>query len=202
MTARRSWSRKAWTLAGMAFVVLVVLPGLVMCQVPDQPAGAHGQLPHCASAGRCTAICFKQSMTFYQDEFAGRIATKLMQTALAVRESVVKLIDIMNYVHGLFHRHAGAGRSVGLAAGRAARRGWLVGYVLLMRYYIPRLGQIAEDQADARSIMTGRVVDSLLQHPDGQAVFPCAPRGVLRPRRHERLPGRPVYRQMRKITGL
>ena len=40
----------------------------------------------------------KQSMTFYQDEFAGRIATKLMQTALAVRECVIKLIDVLNYV--------------------------------------------------------------------------------------------------------
>ena len=37
-------------------------------------------------------------MAFYQDEFAGRIATKLMQTALAVRECVIKLIDVLNYV--------------------------------------------------------------------------------------------------------
>ena len=40
----------------------------------------------------------KQSMSFYQDEFAGRIATKLMQTALAVRECVIKVIDVLNYV--------------------------------------------------------------------------------------------------------
>jgi ATP-binding cassette subfamily B multidrug efflux pump len=37
-------------------------------------------------------------MAFYQDEFAGRIATKLMQTALAVRECVIKLVDVLNYV--------------------------------------------------------------------------------------------------------
>src|SRR5690606_39246417 len=40
----------------------------------------------------------RQSMSFFQDEFAGRIATKVMQTALAVRECVIKLIDVLNYV--------------------------------------------------------------------------------------------------------
>ncbi|HZY67597.1 MAG TPA: ABC transporter ATP-binding protein, partial [Devosia sp.] len=37
---------------------------------------------------------------------------------------------------------------------------WLVGYILLLRYFIPRLAKIAEQQADARSLMTGRIVDS------------------------------------------
>src|SRR3546814_2171820 len=40
----------------------------------------------------------RQSMDYFQDEFAGRIATKLMQTSLAVRETVIKLVDIGNYV--------------------------------------------------------------------------------------------------------
>src|SRR5690606_22153827 len=37
---------------------------------------------------------------------------------------------------------------------------WLVAYVAMMRYFIPRLGKISEAQADARSLMTGRIVDS------------------------------------------
>jgi ATP-binding cassette subfamily B multidrug efflux pump len=40
----------------------------------------------------------KQSLEFYQDEFAGRIATKVMQTSLAVRESVMKILNVMVYI--------------------------------------------------------------------------------------------------------
>ena len=101
----------------------------------------------------------KQSMTFYQDEFAGRIATKLMQTALAVRECVIKLIDVLNYVVVYF---LGMLVIVGSADWRLAAplAVWLVCYIGLLRYFIPRLGKVAEEQADARSTMTGRVVDS------------------------------------------
>ncbi|RUU73743.1 ABC transporter ATP-binding protein, partial [Mesorhizobium sp. M7A.T.Ca.TU.009.01.3.1] len=96
---------------------------------------------------------------FYQDEFAGRIATKLMQTALAVRECVIKVIDVLNYVIVYF---LGMLLIVGSADWRlAAPLGvWLVGYILLLRFFIPRLGKVGEEQANARSIMTGRVVDS------------------------------------------
>src|SRR6185369_9702340 len=98
-------------------------------------------------------------MTFYQDEFAGRISTKLMQTALAVRECVIKLIDVLNYVIVYF---LGMLWIVGSADWRLATPlvVWLGGYILLLRYFIPKLGAAAEAQADARSTMTGRVVDS------------------------------------------
>ena len=96
-----------------------------------------------------------QSMTFYQDEFAGRIATKLMQTALAVRECVIKLIDVLNYVIVYF---LGMLVIVGSADWRLAAplAVWLICYILLLRYFIPLLGRVAEQQADARSTMTGR----------------------------------------------
>jgi ATP-binding cassette subfamily B multidrug efflux pump len=70
----------------------------------------------------------KQSMTFYQDEFAGRIATKLMQTALAVRECVIKLIDVLNYVVVYF---LGALLIVGSPTGgwRCRSLVWLVCYI-------------------------------------------------------------------------
>ncbi len=106
----------------------------------------------------------KQSMTFFQDEFAGRIATKLMQTALAVRECVMKLIDVLIYVVVYF---LGVLLIVGSADWRLAMPlvVWLVGYILLLRYFIPRLGKVAEEQADARSTMTGRIVDSYTNIP-------------------------------------
>jgi ATP-binding cassette, subfamily B, multidrug efflux pump len=142
----------------------------------------------------------KQSMTFYQDEFAGRIATKLMQTALAVRECVIKLIDVLNYVTVYF---AGMLFIVGTQDWRLAAplAVWLIGYVLMMRHFIPRMGRIAEAQADARSIMTGRVVDSytniqtvkLFSHARREAAYARDGMGTFLGT---------VYQQMRLVTGL
>ncbi len=100
-----------------------------------------------------------QSMSYFQNEFAGRVATKLMQTALAVRESVIKVLDVLNYVSVYF---LGA---VVIAASFDLRLmlpllAWLGLYLLELRYFIPRLGRASEAQADARSTMTGRIVDS------------------------------------------
>ena len=101
----------------------------------------------------------RQSMSYFQDEFAGRIATKLMQTSLAVREVVMKILDMLVYVVFYF------GGAVVLAATSDWRLAapfviWLVGYIFLLRHYVPQLGKVAEQQADARSLMTGRIVDS------------------------------------------
>ncbi|MEX1222197.1 MAG: ABC transporter ATP-binding protein [Idiomarina sp.] len=100
-----------------------------------------------------------QSVTFYQDEFAGRIATKVMQTSLAVRECVIKLIDVLNYVTVYF---IGTLFIVGMADWRLAVPLviWIIIYVLLLRYFLPVLRKVSAAQADARSQMTGRIVDS------------------------------------------
>ncbi|MBI4922500.1 MAG: ABC transporter ATP-binding protein [Devosia nanyangense] len=101
----------------------------------------------------------RQSMSYFQDEFAGRIAAKLMQTSLAVREVMMKLLDVVVFVSVYF---IGA---VILAATSDWRLAipfvvWLALYSALLRHYVPRLGKVSELQADARSTMTGRVVDS------------------------------------------
>lgn len=100
-----------------------------------------------------------QSMSFYQEEFAGRLATKVMQTALAVRESIMKLLDIMVYILVYFI-------SIMVIVASADYRLmmplilWLILYICIQIYFIPKLKNIATLQADARSSMTGRVVDS------------------------------------------
>ena len=101
----------------------------------------------------------RQSMSYFQDEFAGRIATKLMQTALAVREVMMKLLDVVVFVSVYFIG------GVILAATGDWRMAipflvWLAAYSLLLWRYIPRLAKVAEQQADSRSLMTGRIVDS------------------------------------------
>ncbi|HCL40581.1 MAG TPA: multidrug ABC transporter ATP-binding protein, partial [Pseudomonas sp.] len=149
---------EAWKLAGMAFVVLVALPSLIFINSLMTHQTLMGNYPM-RIRWLVHRYLLKQSMAFYQDEFAGRIATKLMQTALAVRECVIKLIDVLNYICVYF---IGTLILVGFADWRLTlpMLGWLVGYILLMRYFIPVLGQVAKVQADARSVMTGRIVDS------------------------------------------
>ena len=100
-----------------------------------------------------------QSMAFYQDEFAGRVATKVMQTALGVRETVMKVLDVFAYVTVYFLGAVilVASFDVWLMVPFVV---WLVLYVLAMKHFLPRMAVIARKQADARSMMTGRIVDS------------------------------------------
>ncbi|TAN18572.1 MAG: ABC transporter ATP-binding protein [Rhizobiaceae bacterium] len=147
-----------WKLAGMGLVVVVALPFLATVSSLNTYQTLFGNYPM-RIRWQVHRYLLKQSMTFYQDEFAGRIATKLMQTALAVRETVVKFVEVLNYVIVYF---LGLLFILGSSDWRlAAPLGvWLLCYVLVLRYFIPRLGKVGEAQADARSLMTGRIVDS------------------------------------------
>jgi ATP-binding cassette, subfamily B, multidrug efflux pump len=100
-----------------------------------------------------------QSLSFYQDEFAGRVAAKVMQSALAVRDTAMITCDILVFVVIYFvTMTALAGRlDVWLLGPFAA---WLALYVLSVRFFVPRLARIGQKQADARSLMTGRISDA------------------------------------------
>ncbi|WP_028456493.1 ABC transporter ATP-binding protein [Chitinilyticum litopenaei] len=100
-----------------------------------------------------------QSMAFYQDEFAGRIAAKVMQTALAVRDTVLVCTDILVFVVIYFVTMSG------IAAGFDARLllpffAWLALYLVTLVVFVPRLSRVSRAQADARSLMTGRITDA------------------------------------------
>ena len=100
-----------------------------------------------------------QSMGFFQDEFAGRIATKVMQSALAVREVWMIVADILTYVLIYFI-------TMGVVLGSFDLRTlgpfllWFLLYLGVVRYFVPRLARVAQEQADARSLMTGRITDA------------------------------------------
>lgn len=100
-----------------------------------------------------------QSMSFYADEFAGRITTKIMQTALAVREVIFIVVDVLVGVAVYFI-------SILLLAGSFDAYLllpfgiWLLCYTAACWYFVPRLGAVGKAQADARSLMTGRVTDA------------------------------------------
>ena len=120
----------------------------------------------------------RQSMDFFTNDFAGRVATKVMQTALAIRDAVMKLTEVVVYVAVYF-----IGALVLVAAADAwlmiPLLLWLVGYAAVCWYFVPRLGKLSAAQADMRSLVTGRVVDSytniptvkLFAHADREDVY-------------------------------
>lgn len=139
-------------------LILLMLPCLVILQSLFSHQSLMGNFPMRIrwSAHR---HLLNQSIEFFHNEFAGRIATKVMQTSLAVRETVLKLLDLLVYVTVYFSS------IVVLVIFMDWRLGlpfliWLFLYVIILSQLIPRLKQVSQRQADARSEMTGRVVDS------------------------------------------
>jgi ATP-binding cassette subfamily B multidrug efflux pump len=100
-----------------------------------------------------------QSLAFYQDEFAGRVATKVMQTALAVRDTWMIVADILVFVGIYFITMVAVVGSFDVWV-LVPFLSWLALYVLALRWFVPRLGKVAREQADARSLMVGRITDA------------------------------------------
>ena len=149
---------EGWKLWLMALVLVVILPALQFTDTLIIHQTLLGNFPQ-RIRWLAHRYLIRQSMSYFQDEFAGRIGAKLMQTALALREVVMKLLDVTVYVVVYF---AGALVLALLSDPWMAVPFvvWLVAYSALLYYFIPRLGKVSERQADARSLMTGRIVDS------------------------------------------
>ena len=152
------WQSSREQLLLMAFIILLALPLSVFIHSLIMHQTLLGNFPM-RIRWQAHRYLLGQSYQFYQNEFAGRIATKVMQTALAVRETIMKLLDVLLYVLVYF-----TGILV-LAASLDFRLAlpllvWLVAYCALLYYFLPRLAKVAARQADARSDMTGRLVDT------------------------------------------
>jgi ATP-binding cassette subfamily B multidrug efflux pump len=140
-----------------------------------------------------------QSLGFYQDEFAGRIATKVMQTALAVRDVWLIVTDILVFVVIYFVTMTAVIGTFDLRA-LGPFVAWLALYAASLAYFVPRLGRVAKRQADARSLMTGRITDAytniatvkLFSHARREA-------GYARSAMQEFMQS--VYAQMRLVSG-
>jgi ATP-binding cassette subfamily B multidrug efflux pump len=192
-------ANEGWKLAGIAMVVVALLPAAVFLHSLLAQQTLMGNYPM-RIRWQVHRYLLKQSMTFYQDEFAGRIATKLMQTALAVRECIIKFIDVLNYVVVYF---TGMVLIVGSSDWRLAipLLVWVACYVGLLSYFIPRLGVVSEKQADARSLMTGRVVDSY-SNIQTVKLFSHARREASYAREGMSIFLKTVYASMRLVTQL
>ncbi len=146
------------TLLWMGAFVVLVLPTLVLL---------HSMIIHQTLLGNYPMIArwqmhrylLRQSMSFFANEFAGRVATKVMQTSLSIRETVMKLMDILVFVSVYF------ASVLVIVSGSDWRMVlplvfWLAVYAGLIAWFVPKLREVSERQADARSLMTGRIVDS------------------------------------------
>ncbi|MCS4297047.1 ATP-binding cassette subfamily B multidrug efflux pump [Acinetobacter sp. BIGb0196] len=104
-------------------------------------------------------LMLRQGLDFFHNDFAGRLSAKVMQTALAVREFWVILGDMVTYVVIYFI-------TISIVLGSISPilliplLLWLALFISAALYYIPRLGRISKEQADARAVMTGRVTDA------------------------------------------
>ncbi len=186
------------TLIGLGLLVLVGMPLLIAFYSLLIHQSLLGNYPM-SIRWLAHRYLLKQSVSFYQDEFAGRISTKVMQTALAVRETVMKSLDVFVYVMVYF-------TAIVVILAQADWRLmipmliWLAIYVTVQMYYVPKLKKVASEQADARSLMSGRIVDSytnimtvkLFSHSQRETQY--AEEGM------QDFLGT-VHRQMRLVTG-
>ncbi|KAF1006449.1 MAG: putative multidrug export ATP-binding/permease protein [Luteibacter sp.] len=147
------WKALLW----MGFVVVVLRPLSI---------GLHNLLVNQALAPGMTNMIrwqqhryvLKQSLSFFQNDFAGRIANRIMQTAPSLRESAVQVVDALWYVTVY------AGTSIYLLAKAdlwlaAPLVVWIVGYVGMLVYFVPRVKDRSWHASEARSKVMGRIVD-------------------------------------------
>src|SRR5262245_64307540 len=111
----------------------------------------------------------RQSLGFFQNDFAGRVANKIMQGAPALRDSVVQVIDAIWYA---------AVQWLGAAVIFAAADWrllvpllfWLGAYMVALVIFVPLIKQRSTEAAEARSMLVGRIVDSYTDRKSGVEV--------------------------------
>ncbi len=151
------FAEKGWALAAMAAMMLFSI-GWIFIASNVRLQTLQGVFPM-RLRWNFHRLMLDQSLGFYQDEFAGRVSAKVMQTALALRDVVMTVADMVVYVLVYFIT---SGVILVALDGWLLLPfiGWIAGFALVMRLLIPKLGRTAAAQADARSLMTGRITDA------------------------------------------
>jgi ATP-binding cassette subfamily B multidrug efflux pump len=145
-------------LIGMALLVLIGRP---LALLLDSLVRNNAVVPGVTSLIRWQSHwhVVRQSWPFFQNDFAGRIANRVMQTSNAVRECVVSSIRAVWYivVYGISALLLMSLSDWRLAVPTAL---WFVGYVVFLRRFVPRMRDLAKASSELRSMVMGRVVDS------------------------------------------
>lgn len=144
------------TLMGLAVII-----GWPLFALIDDLINHQGVLGNSAMMIRWRAhrYLLRQSMNFFANDFAGRLANKVMQTAVTVRDTVLTMVNIFVYVGVYFFG------AIGLFAANDWRliipvAVWLLFYIAIIRFFLPRIGKLSEAQSEARSQLNGRIVDA------------------------------------------
>src|SRR5262249_4187404 len=152
LAASRLW------LLGMATVLLVLRPAAYTTQ--------HLLMNQAIAANVSNRIRWqnhwhvsRQSWAFFQNDFAGRIATRVMQTGPAIRESLVSLLTAVWFIliYGTSSLILLASADSWLAV---PILGWFTGYIAMLRFFVPRMQDKSKVMSEARSMLTGRIVDT------------------------------------------
>lgn len=152
------WEVHQTEIITISILTVVILPLLKFLSETSMHQGLLGNFAM-RTRWQAHRYLLRQSVEFFQNDFAGRVAAKMMQTSLGVRDAIVKLTEVLLYVFVYFF---GAiiifwGSDIRLTFPMI---GWLTSYIIIMYLFIPKLRKISMQQAEARSMVTGRVVDS------------------------------------------
>jgi ATP-binding cassette subfamily B multidrug efflux pump len=156
---RQAALAREWPLlAGMVAMVLIARPLVLLADIAIRQ---NALIPGATSLIRWQSHwhVVRQNWAFFQNDFAGRIATRVMQTANALRESVMSSIRAVWYilVYGLSALFLMAAVDWRLAVPTAL---WFAGYIFFLRHFVPKLRDLAKASSEVRSLVMARVVDS------------------------------------------
>ncbi|WP_158045272.1 ABC transporter ATP-binding protein [Skermanella pratensis] len=147
-----------WSLAGMALVAIVIRPLLVLA---SRGLINLTLIPALTSRVRWRNYrwVLRQSLTFFQNDFAGRVAQKVMQTGPALREAVVNVIDgvwfLVTFLVGAIALFAALDWRLLIPV-----LAWIAGYSAVVWIMVPPVRRKSEALSEATSALSGRVVDS------------------------------------------
>jgi ATP-binding cassette, subfamily B, multidrug efflux pump len=151
-------AQQAAMLLGMVALILLVRPLMTFADVAIRQ---NVLIPGATSLIRWQSHwhVIRQDLTFFQNDFAGRIANRVMQTANALRESVMSAIRAVWYiaVYGV--------SALALMVAADWRLGaptllWFAGYAVFLRHFVPRMRDLAKASSEVRSLVMARIVDS------------------------------------------
>lgn len=101
-----------------------------------------------------------QALSFFDDDFAGRISQKQMQTSRAITDVVLEFINVITFALTSILATAVLLGAIDFWL-VAVLAGWLLIYVLVVRWFVPRVRVISKARAAARAVVTGQVVDTI-----------------------------------------
>jgi len=145
-------------LLGMAGVMLVLRPAALLLRVLTTNQAINAGMTNLIRWQSHWHVV-RQSWTFFQNDFAGRIANRVMQTGPSLRESVVNATNAVWYivVYGTSAVVLLANIEWRLAMPMLV---WFCGYGVMLRYFVPRMRDRSRAMSEVRSALTGRIVDS------------------------------------------